>query len=324
MKKIIMTSVLALMLLAGCAPSAAPQDGPTEIRLPVGYIPNVQFAPLYVSLDKGYYTDAGLNVEMDYSFEVDGVALVGANQLQFAVASGEQVLLGREQGLPIVYVMTWYEEYPVGVASLAKSGIESLADLAGRKVGTPVLSGASYIGLRALLEAGELDEKDIQLDTVGYNQVEMLTTGQEDAIVVYVANEPVQLAAQGYDVNLIPVSNHVHLVGNGLITNEETIRENPELVAAMVKATLQGLRDAQADPGEAFEISTKYVENLEQTADVQQQVLAESIKLWTQDGSGFSDLTAWENMQDLLLKMGLLSKPLELEKVFSNDFLPEK
>ncbi len=105
-----------------------------------------------------------------------------------------------------------------------------MADLKGRKVGTPVLSGASYIGLRALLEAASLSEKEITLDTVGYNQVEMLTTGQEDAIVVYVANEPVQLAAQGYDVNVIPVSDHVHLVGNGLITNEETIRENPELV----------------------------------------------------------------------------------------------
>lgn len=323
MKKIAILSLLTLMLVAGCAPSAEAQEGLMDVRLPVGYIPNVQFANLYVSMDKGYYADAGLNVELDYSYEVDAVALVGANQLQFAIASGEQVLLGREQGLPIVYVMAWYEEYPVGVAALAESGIASVEDLAGRKVGTPVLSGASYIGLRALLEAGELSEKDITLDTVGFSQVEMLTTGQEDAVLVYVANEPVQLAAQGYDVNVIPVSEHVHLVGNGLITNEETIRENPELVAAMVEATLKGLRDVQADPGEAFEISTKYVENLDQVADVQRQVLDESIKLWTQDGSGVSDLAAWENMQDLLLKMGLLSEPLELEQVFTNAFLPE-
>ncbi|MCD4673096.1 MAG: ABC transporter substrate-binding protein [Anaerolineaceae bacterium] len=323
MKKIVILSFLALMLLAGCAPAAEPDAGPVDVRLPVGYIPNVQFAPLYVAIDKGYYADAGLDVEIDYSFEVDGVALVGANQLQFAIASGEQVLLGREQGLPIVYVMTWYEQYPVGVASLAESGIKTLDDLRGRSVGTPVLSGASYIGLRALLEAGDLSEKEITLDTVGYSQVEMLITGQEDAVVVYVANEPVQLAAQGYEVNVIPVSDHVQLVGNGLITNEETARNNPELVAAMVAATLHGLRDAQADPQEAFEISTGYVENLDQVAEVQQQVLDESIKLWTHDGSGASDVAAWENMQELLLKMGLLSKPLELEQVFSNDFLPE-
>lgn len=324
MKKGFLIGILIILLAAGCAPAAAPQGALTQVRLPVGYIPNVQFAPLYVAMHQGYYRDAGLEVTLDYSYEVDAVALVGANQLQFAIASGEQVLLAREQGLPVVYVLAWYEEYPVGIASLAESGIESLADLKGRKVGIPMLSGASYIGLRALLQAGDLREQDISLDTIGYSQVEMLVTGKEDAIVVYVANEPVQLAAQGYTVHLIPVSDHVHLVGNGLITNEQTMREHPELVRAMVAATLQGLRTAQADPQQAFEISTKYVENLEQVAEVQKQVLAESIKLWSQGGSGMSDREGWENMQALLLEMGLLSKPLELEQAFSNEFLPGK
>ena len=73
MKKIAIFGLLAVILLTGCAPAAAVEEsGPTEIRLPVGYIPNVQFAPLYVALDKGYYTDTGLDVEIDYSFEVDG------------------------------------------------------------------------------------------------------------------------------------------------------------------------------------------------------------------------------------------------------------
>jgi NitT/TauT family transport system substrate-binding protein len=324
MKKGFLIGIIIILLATGCAPAAAQPGALTQVRLPVGYIPNVQFAPLYVAMHQGYYRDAGLEVTLDYSYEVDAVALVGANQLQFAIASGEQVLLAREQGLPVVYVLAWYEEYPVGIASLAESGIESLADLKGRKVGIPMLSGASYIGLRALLQAGDLREQDISLDTIGYSQVEMLVTGKEDAIVVYVANEPVQLAAQGYTVHLIPVSDHVHLVGNGLITNEQTMREHPELVRAMVAATLQGLRTAQADPQQAFEISTKYVENLEQVAEVQKQVLAESIKLWSQGGSGMSDREGWENMQALLLEMGLLSKPLELEQAFSNEFLPGK
>ncbi|MCC6146114.1 MAG: ABC transporter substrate-binding protein [Anaerolineaceae bacterium] len=319
---------ILLFFLTSCtsqSPAASPTPGLISVTLPVGYIPNVQFAPLYVAMEKGYYQQAGIDLKIDYSFETDAMALVGANQLQFAIVSGEQVLLARGQGLPVVYVMAWYNKFPVGVTALKDQGIQTPADLKGKRVGVPVLSGASYIGFRALLEAGGLQESDLKVDTTGFNQVEALVSGQEDAVVTYLANEPNVLAAQGYAVNSLKVSDYTTLVSNGLLTNEKTIQENPELVRRMVRATLQGLADAAADPDEAYEISKKYVENLAQAdQEMQRSVLTSSIDMWQLDPLGFSDPAGWENMQELLLKMGLISQPLDLTKAYTNEFLPTK
>ncbi len=329
MKKIFLLTLAFLFALTGCLPPSgdASQTEPTpaelaQIRLPLGYIPNIQFAPLYVAMEKGYYREAGLEVVPDYSFETDGVALVGAGELPFAVVSGEQVLLARAQELPVVYVMAWYRDYPVAVVAKKEQGITTPADLKGKRIGLPGLYGANYIGLRALLDSAGLTEADVKLDSIGFNQVEALAADQDQAVVGYIANEPIQLAAQGYDIDVIPVADYVQLASNGLITNEKTIRENPDLVRAFIQATLRGITDTIANPDEAYEISKNYVETLASADEtLQKKILAASIDLWQADPPGQSDPQAWENMQAVLMNMGSYSEPLDLSQAFSNDFI---
>jgi NitT/TauT family transport system substrate-binding protein len=323
--RILPAAIAMGMLLSGCA-GAAPTTaaGPlAKTRLPLGYIPNIQFAPLYVAADRGYFSDAGIELEFDYSFETDAVSLVGANTLQFAVVSGEQVLLARAQGLPVVYVCAWYQEYPVAVVSKTEQGISSVADLKGKKIGLPGLFGANYIGLDALLFSAGLGEQDVTLDSIGFNQVAALAADQEQAVSVYTANEPVQLLAQGYDLNELRVADYVQLASNGLITNEETIQQHPDLVRRMTAAFLKGLADTIANPDQAYDISLMYVDELA-AADraTQAEVLSRSIELWKADRPGWSDPQAWQNMQDTLLQMGLLGEPLDLRQAFTNQFVP--
>lgn len=321
--------LLALsLLLAACGPggSVLPINTPTPevvtIRLPMGYIPNVQYAPFYVAVDKGYFRAAGFELEFDYSSETDGIALVGANKLTFSLASGEQVLLARAQGLPVVYVAAWYQQYPIAVVAKKDAGINTPADLRGKKVGLPGLYGANYTGLRALLNAVNVKESDLTLNSIGFNQVEALATGQEQAVVGYIANEPVQLSARGYEIVTFLVSDYVELASNGIVTNETTIRDNPDMVRRFVQAFLKGLADTIANPEEAYEISKKYVENLDQAETVvQKQVLDASIALWRAETPGFSNPAAWNNMQTVLLDMGAYPNALDVNAAFTNRFV---
>jgi len=313
--------ICTILLLAACTQRPATHQVP--ISLSLGYIPNIQFAPIYVAIEKGYFSDAGVDVELAYMDENQAASLVGANDLQFAVISGEQVLLARAQGLPVVYVAAWYQQYPVSVIAKSNRGIAALGDLRGKTIGLPGLYGANYIGLRALLHAGGLSESDVTLDSIGYTQAAALTAGRDQAVSVYTANEPVQLRAQGIDLVEFQVADYVQMASNGLITNETTIAGNPALVRGMVAALLHGLSDTIADPDTAYQISLGYVENLAQADTlVQKQVLATSIDLWKAERLGESNPAAWENMQSVLLDMDLLLQPLDLSKAFSNDFLP--
>lgn len=322
-----LTLVLIGLLLVGCSGRINPEPEATgamvQVRLTMGYRPDIQFAPLYVSDKNGYFQDAGIQTEFNHIPETEAVQLVGANELQFAVVSGEQVLLARAQGLPVVYVMAWWQDYPVAVVAPADSGINNPSDLIGKRVGIPGLYGASYIGYRALLSAAGVSEEAITLDSIGYNQVEALYQGQEDAVVVYANNEPLQLEAQGVSVEIIRVADYVHLTSNGLITNQTIIAENPDLVRRMVEAILNGLNDTISDPIQAYEISKLYVEGLEQADEtVLRGVLNASIEFWKADRLGYSDPVSWENMQLVLLEMGLLNDALDLDQAFTNEFLP--
>lgn len=309
-----------LVLLAAC--TAQGNETPAEtvdINLPMGYIADPQYAPFYVAVEKGYYADEGINLTFDYSFETDGMALVGANERPFAIVSGDQVILARAQDIPVVYVLEWYQKFPIAIVSKAGAGIETPADLADHSVGLPGFFGASYIGYLGLLEAAGLIPDDVQAMDIGFTQVESLLQDQAEAIVGYSNNEPIQLADMGEDINVIHVADYIDMVANGIITNEAVMEENPELVERFVRATLHGLADTLADPEEAYEISKGYVEGLD---DSRMPVLEASLEMWQAETLGETTADSWQQTHDVLLGANLLDAPVDdLDEAYTNEFI---
>ena len=325
LKKLVYLMLGLAINLSACSSFQVKSDADAlrKIQLPMGYIPNIQYAPFYVAVEKGYFAEEGLEIKFDYSFETDGVALVGAGELPFAVASGEQVLLARSQGLPVVYTFAWYQQFPISVISAAELNIKEPADLRGQTIGLPGLFGANYIGLQALLFSAGLTPEDVTMDAIGFNQVEAFATNQKNIVVGYAANEPIVLNSQGIALNELRVADYVQLTANGIISNEMTIAEEPDLVRAMARALARGIEDTISNPDEAYRISLNFVENLaDQDKDVQMQILNTSIEFWKAEQIGYSDPQAWENMNDLLVKMELIPSPVDLTKAFTNEFIP--
>jgi putative riboflavin transport system substrate-binding protein len=295
-----------------------------KIRLGASYIPNVQFAAFYVAQKKGFYAEEGLDVAIEYGFENDFVALAAQGEREFAIGSGDQVILARSQGVPIVYVMKYYQRYPVALMSPKSKNIKTMQDLVGKSVGIPGFYGASYVGWKALLYTSGVDESKITVKQIGYTQSSAIQQNLVDAAIVYIVNEPIQLRNAGVEVDIIEVSNQIDLVSNGLLVGEKLIRENPDLVKRMVRSTLKGLEYAISHPEETFAISRQVIPEItDEGAPVQYQVLKASIELWKSKTMGISTRQSWQKSADFMHKTGLLGKPVKIDDLYTNRFITD-
>jgi NitT/TauT family transport system substrate-binding protein len=304
-------------------PPASVTNAPFRtVVLGMGFIPNVQFAPFYVADSKGYFSDEGIQVEFDYGMDTDLLKLIGTGRLQFAIGSGDQVILARSQDLPAVYVADFYRKFPVAVMSLKERNILTPQDLEGKNVGTPCLCGASYVAWKALAYATGLDETKVNLQVIGFTQAAAVERGQVDAALDYVVNGPVQLRLEGKEVNLINVSDYINLVSNGIITNDETVQKDPQLVQGVVHAFLRGLRDTLSDPQTALDATLKYVPEAGGANRLQTEaILKASIELWQGEDLGVSHRADWEASQTFMQKAGLIEQATDVDKLFTNQFV---
>jgi NitT/TauT family transport system substrate-binding protein len=300
-----------------------PADELRPVTLFLGFIPNVQFAPLYVAAEKGYFAEAGIEIKFEYGDENIGVERLAAGDLQFGVISGEQVVLARGRGLPIVYVFEWYQRFAVGVVAPVEQGIVEPQDMAGHVIGIPGRFGASWIGFSALLNATGMTESDLGgIEPIGFAATEAICAGRVDAAVVYISNEPEQIRARCSEVDVIPVADYADLVANGLVTNEETLAEQPDLVRSMVHILARGLADALADPEEAYAFSRAWVDGLPEDDPIQRKVLENSMSLWEAERLGYTEPASWTLTMQTLIDMGLLEATVDLSGACTNALLP--
>jgi NitT/TauT family transport system substrate-binding protein len=310
---------------SGASGASGTSDGLVHVRVGLPFRPNVQFAPLYLAQDRGYYRDAGLEVTFDYGDEADLVRLVAAGERDALIAGGDQVILARANSIPVTYVMTWFQRFPVAVFSLDPA-LRSPADLVGRHVGLPAPGGTTALGWQALLAANDIDPTRVRTEFIGFTQREAVLSGQVDAALGYANNEPLQLAAEGRPVSVIEVADTLNLVSNGLVVAADRIEREPEQVRALVTATLRGIAGTLADPDAGFEaaLSRAPEAGAGEVRDVQRQVLDATLRFWRAPRLGAIDRQAWAASQTAMRSLGLIDRESALEALVDERFLPER
>ena len=310
------------VLLSACGNSTSSSTQLKDISIGLGYNPDIQFAPFYVAQSKGYYKTAGLNVTLNHGIVTDLVGSLAAGKTTFVFASGDELLVARDKnkGLNAVDVAALYQKYPVSLIVPADSSIKTLADLKGHSIGVPGPFGATYTGLLALLYYAHLSLSDVNVQSIGFNQVSALLQHHVDAVMGYSNNEPLQLESAGLQVNTFVASDYQPLVSNSIVATGQMYHDQPLVVKDFVQATLKGLQDVLNNPAAAVAISKSYVPGMDSSKALAE--LQATLPIYRGSGHlGYNDGATWSSMEQFMVAQKMIAPVTNLSQVYTNDML---
>lgn len=239
-------SCLGALLLTLSA--ALPQSAKAEpIELLLDWFLNPDHGPIVVALERGYFTEAGLEVTLvEPADPNDPPKLVAAGQAELAITYQPQLHLQAAAGLPLVRIATLVATPLNTLMVLDESPIKSIADLKGRKVGYSV-GGFEDSLMKAMLERHGLSLEDIELVNVNFSLSPSLLSGQVDAVIG---------AYRNFELNQLEIEGHK---GRAFYIEEEGVPPYDELVLVANKENLDDPRLAKFI--DAVERGTQYLVN---------------------------------------------------------------
>jgi len=326
--------MLAALIALGGIGAVVAQDedeaSPTELTVGLGFIPSVQFAQFYLADEAGYYEEAGLDVAFQNKIDPELVTLLAQGAVDIGMSDGTSLIPAVSQGIPVVYGATIYARNPNVVFSLADAGIESVEDLAGKRIGIPGRYGSSWVALQALLGTAGLTPADVEIVTYpDFGQSVAVAQGQVDAATGFVTNEPVQLGIQGLDVNVLHVHDVARLPGPGLVIGRDTLEAKGEALRAFTAATVRAMEDIAADPQVGLEATFARVPELASDPETQRAILEATVASWSSDytaefGMGSVDREAWQSGIDIMASLpdSVVVPSLVLEDLVTDELQP--
>ncbi len=250
-------ALAGLSLATGLATGAAAE---TDMPFALDWKFEGPSAPYFVAIDKGYFGDADLTVEVTAgqgSLDAIPKVATGAFPVGFADINSLIKFLDQNPGAPVTAVMMVYDKPPFAIVGRKSLGVETPKDLEGKVLGAPPPDGA-WAQFPIFAAENDLDMDAITVEPVGFPTREpMLAEGKVASVTGFSFSSFLNLVRLGVpedDISTILMADHgVDLYGNAIIVNTDFATENPEAVKGFLEAVAMGWKDAIADPAGATE-----------------------------------------------------------------------
>ena len=328
LRRLIAALGVALAVLpAGCGEKE--EDGeasPDSLHAVLDFYPNPDHAGIYVAERRGYFADAGLDVEISTPTDPAApIRQVAAGRADVAVSYEPEVLLAREEGLDVVAVGALVDEPLSSLIWLERSGVRGPEDLAGRTVATAGIPyQAAY--LRSILSRAGVDPDEVEQVNVGLGLLPALLGGRAAAILGGFRNvEGVDLRLRGQrpvvrPVDRLGVPRYDELV---LVARGDRVAEDPEAIRLFLAALARGTAAAAADPQDATDAV------LDANSALDPRLTAAEMRatlplLVADEGEpfGYMDPGEWDAFIRWMRDNGVISGLPAPAEVLTNDLLP--
>lgn len=318
-------SAAAAALAGVVALSAGHATAADKVSLRLAWLLNVQGAGYVMAKEKGFYADAGLDVDiLPGGPNINSTALVATGANTFGTNDSGQVIFGKAEGMDLVIVAACFQKYPGGVLSLEKTGIKTPKDLEGKTLAYN--EGGPWAFTQAMLAKEGVDMSKVKAVVAMGNEI--LMNGNVDAKTAFIVNEPISVELAGFKTaTLAPADYGVNAYAEAIFTAKDFAEKNPDVVKRFVAATVKGWDYALAHQDEAVAAVLKLGEQLDPEQQKRQLALQKDfiVSPFTEKNGtcAFSGDTIKET-QEVLLKYGGLKAPIAIDEVYSTAFLPQK
>lgn len=325
--------ITAALIFAAFATAGAPATAADRYVLMLDWLPSGDKAPAYIALQKGYFAQEGLEIQIQNGRgSTDALTKAATGTADFATGALPALMSAAAQSaIPVKAIMSVYTKQPDSLFVVKGGAIQTLKDVVGRKVATATFNSSNALW-PIFLQRNNIDPNSVTLQKVDPTVLSaMLASGQVDATVSWLTVAPTYasvLTQAGKELTVLPWSEFgLDGYGFAIFASDRVIKSNPKAVAAFARAMRKAIEFSVADPeaaGAAVRAAASTVDLTVATNSFKASIPLIKNEIAAKDGAGaFEPVLLKKTWEWVAKSEGYAMDKVNPENLVDRSFLPK-